>query len=186
VRVHLDAERPQKRLGDRAPGDAGRRLPGAGALEDVADVGQPILLSPDEVGVAGAREMDLLALGFDRPRVHPLFPVCVVAVDDTQRDRAAERAAVTDAARHLRLVALDLHPPTTAVPELAPGEVAVECLTVELEPGRQALDDGRQPRPVGLTGGDEMQRHGRCRLVRVGRGRCFVRPATEPGRSSGT
>ena len=81
-----------------------------------------------EVGVAGTRKVDLLDLLLDRPGVHPLLPVGVVAVLDQERDRAAERAAVPDAAAHDRAVGLDLHPAAAAVAELAAGEVAVDVV----------------------------------------------------------
>ena len=80
-------------------GDARGRLARGGALEDVAHVALLVLLRADEVGVPGTRQVDLGDLLLDRPRVHPLLPVGVVAVGDLQRDRAAERAAVADAAR---------------------------------------------------------------------------------------
>ena len=115
-----------------------RRLARAGPLEDVAHVGQAVLLGADQVGVPGPRQVHLGQLGLDRPRVHPLLPVGVVAVDDLQRDRAAERASVPDPAGHLDLVALDLHPAAAAVAELAARQVAVERLAVE----RRARPEG--------------------------------------------
>ncbi len=75
----------------------------------------------------GARQVDLGGLGLHRPRVHPLLPVGVVAVDDLQGDRAAERAAVAHAGGDLDPVALDLHPPAAAVAELAAGQIAVRA-----------------------------------------------------------
>jgi len=39
---------------------------------------------------------------------------------------------VADATGHLGLVALDLHPPATAVAELAPRQIAVDGVAVEL------------------------------------------------------
>ena len=73
--------------------------------------------------MARAREVHLGHVGLDRPRVHPLLPVGVVAVGDLEGDRAAERAAVADAGGDLGAVALDLHPPAAAVAELAPRHV---------------------------------------------------------------
>ena len=64
------------------------------------------LVDPHEIGVAGPGQVDLRELGLDRPRVHPLLPVGVVAVMDLERDRAAQGAAVPDPARDLGLVAL--------------------------------------------------------------------------------
>ena len=161
MRDDLDAEGAQERLGQRAAGDARGGLARAGALEHVAHVGEAELPDAGEVGVAGARQVHLGHLGLDRPRVHPLLPVGVVAVGDLERDGAAERAAVADAGGDLGGVALDLHPPAAAVAELAARHVAVDRLAVELEPGGQALDDRGEAGPVALPGGDDAQRHAR-------------------------
>jgi hypothetical protein len=144
----LDAERAQERLGQRPAGDAGGGLSRARALVDVGDVGEAVLPHAGEVGVAGAREVDLRDRVLHRPRVHPLLPVGVVAVGDLERHRAAQRAAVADAGGDLRGVLLDLHPPATAVAELAAGHVAVDGGEVELQARGQALDDAGQARSV--------------------------------------
>src|SRR4029078_3234632 len=94
----------------------------------------------------------------DGRSVHPLLPVRVVAVDDLERDRPAEGAAVAHAGRDLCAVALDLHPAPAAVAELAPGHVVVDRLAVELEPGRDALDDRGQSGAVALPRGDDAAR----------------------------
>ena len=159
VRADLDAERAQEGLGQRAAGHARGGLARAGALEHVAHVGQAVLPGADEVGVAGARQVDLGHLGLHRPRVHPLLPVGEVAVGDLQGDRPAQRAPVAHPAGDLRAVALDLHPPAAAVAELAARHVAVDRLAVELEARGQALDDAGQAGAVRLAGGDELQRH---------------------------
>ena len=159
VRADLDAERAQEGLGQRAAGHARGGLARAGALEHVAHVAQAVLPGADQVGVAGARQVDLGHLGLHRPRVHPLLPVGEVAVGDLQRDRPAERAPVAHAAGDLGAVALDLHAPAAPVAELAARHVAVDRLAVELEARGQALDDARQAGAVRLAGGDELQRH---------------------------
>ena len=53
VAEHADAELGEQQLGDGAGGDASGRLPGAGPLEHVAGIGEPVLLHPGEVGVPG-------------------------------------------------------------------------------------------------------------------------------------
>ena len=63
-------------------------------------------------------------------------------------------------AGHLGAVALDLHPPAAAMPELAARHVAVEVLRRQLEAGRQALDDARQAGAVRLAGGYKSELHG--------------------------
>ena len=161
VRDHLGAHGAQERLRERTARDPRRGLPRARALEHVAHVGEAELPDAREVGVAGARQVHLGHVGLDRPRVHPLLPVGVVAVGDLEGDGAAERAAVADAGGDLRGVLLDLHAAAAAVAELAPRHVRVDRLAVEREPGGQALDDGGQAGPVRLPGGDDAQRHAR-------------------------
>ena len=95
----------------------------------------------------------------DRPGVHPLLPVRVVAVGDQDRDRAAQGAPVADPGADLDRVALDLHPAAAAMAELAARHVAVERLAIELEPGRQALDDRDQPGAVRFARCREPQSH---------------------------
>jgi hypothetical protein len=146
--VHLDPEPAQERLGEPARGHPRGGLARARALEHVAHVGEAVLLHPREIRVPGPRQVDLVHLGVDRPRIHPLLPVRVVAVRDPHGDRAAKGAAVADARRHLAAVGLDLHAAAAPVAELPPGEVAVEVLGAELQPGRKALDDRHEPRPV--------------------------------------
>ena len=164
VAVDADAERGQKRLADGAADHPSSGLPCAGALEDVTHVAEAVLLCPDKVGVTRARQVNLGHIAVDRPRVHSLLPVGVVAVAHLKRDRPAERAAVPDPARHLDSVALDLHPTAAAMSELASLKVAVERVAVELEPGRHPLEDARQARAVRLAGGCEAERHCAPRL----------------------
>ena len=107
--------------------------------------------------MAGARQVHLLDLGVDRPRVHPLLPVGVVAIRDEDRDRAAEGAAVADSGADLDRVGLDLHPAAAAVAELAPGHVAVERLAVELEPAGMPSTIATRPGPVRFPCGCEAE-----------------------------
>ena len=62
------------------------------------------------------------------------------------------------------LVLLDLHATAAAVPQLTAGKIPVEGLTVEDQTGRQPLDDAGEAGTVRFAGGDEFERHGRCRL----------------------
>ena len=94
----------------------------------------------------------------DRPGVHPLLPVGVVAVRDQHGHGTAERSPVADTGADLDRVALDLHPPAAAVPELAPRHVGIDPPAIELEPRGQPLDDRDQPGAVRLAGGGETKR----------------------------
>ena len=114
--------------------------------------------------MSGARQMDLGHIGLDRPGIHALFPVLVVAVVHAQADRAAERAAMAHTGRNLGAVLFDLHAPAAPVTELAPGKVAVDVLGAQLQARRKALDDRGQPGTVGLAGGYKAQGHGRLSL----------------------
>src|SRR5690606_20575907 len=120
----------------------------AGPFEHVADVAVAELPGAGEVGMAGTRRVhadDLLFdLGVDRPGVHPVFPVLVVAVGDQQRDRAAHRLAVADAGAHLGGVGLDAHASTPSVSQLAAGHVAVYAFAIQLQTGRKTLDNCSQ------------------------------------------
>ena len=109
--------------------------------------------------MSGTREMHLLHGAIDRPRIHALLPVRVVAVLDQERDGAAERAAMADAAPDDRAVGLDLHPAAAAVAELAPREVAVDVGGLELEPRGQPLEHGHEPGTVRFAGSSEAKRH---------------------------
>ena len=129
-----DAERPQKRLCESTRRDACRGLARAGPLEDVADVGVAELQDAGEIGMAGTRQVDLIDLSVDQPRVHALLPVGVVTVLDQENDRAAEGAAVPDAAANDRPVGLDLHPPAAAVPQLAARKVGVDVGRLQSRP----------------------------------------------------
>ena len=78
---------------------------------------------PGQRGVAGLAGQ----LGrVDRVGGHHGLPLGPFAVADPDRDRAAERHAVPDAAEDLDLVLLERHPGTPAVPEPAPGQVAAD------------------------------------------------------------
>src|SRR5436305_94257 len=160
VRVHRHPQRAQEGLAQPTAGHARRRLACRGTLEDVAHVALLVLVDSHQVGMSGARQVDLIDLLLHRPRAHALAPVGVVAVDDLQRDGPAERVAVADPAGDLGAVALDLHAPATTVAELAAGHVGVEILGRHLQAGRQALDDARQAGTMRLAGGYEAEGHG--------------------------
>ena len=117
MRQHLHPERAEERLAHRSDRDPRGGLPRARPFEHVPRVGEPVLLHPDQVGVAGprARQRRILELRlflFDGHDVLPLRPFGVV---DQDRDRRADRAAVADPAEDLEAVLFDLHPRPAAV-----------------------------------------------------------------------
>ena len=90
----------EQQLRERPGCDPGRRLPGAGPLEDVAGVVEAVLLHADEVGVAGAG-LAQRACRRARGGRHLLLPLGPLGVADHDRDRRAQRPAVADAAEEL-------------------------------------------------------------------------------------
>ena len=167
VRAHLDPDRSQERLGDGAGRDPSRRLARAGPFQHIPHVGVAVLEDAGQVGMARSRERHglpapavLLELGLvDRPRAHRRRPVPVVAVLDEERERASQRAAVTQAGARLDVVLLELLAGAPAVAGLPPGEVGPDQLVVELEPRREARDDDCQAGAVRLAGRDVGERH---------------------------
>jgi hypothetical protein len=55
----------------------------------------------------------------------------VVAIDDAESDRAAERFAAAHSGDEVGLIRLDFHAPTAAVAALTPGEIAVHIFCKE-------------------------------------------------------
>jgi hypothetical protein len=156
--AHLDADRAQQLLGDRARGDEDGRVPRARPLERVADIVVVVLHDAGEVGVAGPRQRHRLCplpvrLALGRPGAHPPRPVPVVAVADDERERRAERAPLPQPGEHLDLVGLDRLARAAAVALLAAAQVGVDLPALQLEPGRQARQDRDERRPVRLAGG---------------------------------
>ena len=146
----------EQQLGQRAGGDPGRGLPGRGPLEDVAGVGEAVLLHAGQVGVTGPglgeRRGGRPVLGGRRHLLLPLVGVALpLGVGDLDGDRRAERAAVADAAEERDLVLLEAHPRPTAVAEPAPGQLGLRR---------------RRPRPPGRRAGPRRRRRGRGRATR--------------------
>lgn len=60
---------------------------------------------------------------------------------------------------HLHVVALDLHPPTAPVAELAAGKIAIDRFALDRKTRWEALEDAGQARAMGFTGSGQTQRH---------------------------
>ena len=135
--------------GDLAERHACGGLAGAGPLEHRAGFVEAVLLHADEVGVAGTRTRERCAplepgqrLGVDRIGRHDLLPLGPLAVADAQRDRAAERGAVADAADDLQVVGLEAHPGTASVAQATAGERGLDVLAGHPDARRQSFEDG--------------------------------------------
>ncbi len=147
----LDAEVPEQLPAD-GPGRHPRcRLPGARALEHVADVVVPVLEHPGQVGVAGPELGHRLRRESLLERRHLRGPVGVVAVLEHDRDRAPDREAAPDAPHEPTRVHLDLLPVPPPVAALPAAEVAAEVVGRDLETGGQAFDEDGQLGTVGLA-----------------------------------
>jgi hypothetical protein len=163
VAQDLDAEVRQQLARDGARGNARRRLPGARALEHVADVLEAVLESTGEVGVARARACHGRAagargfLGHLRLDVHRLLPVLPVLVRDEERNRAAGRLAPAYARQHLRAIGLDRHAAPAAVAALPPAKRGGHRVEIDRQPGRHAVDDRHERLSVRLTSGEKSQ-----------------------------
>ena len=182
-------ERPR-----HAPGrDPRRGLARGGAFEHVPHVAEPVLQGAGEVGVAGPDAGDrcgtLVAVGrqrgelggrrlVERLDLHHLRPVLPVAIGDEEEDRRTERHAMAHTGDDLGAVVLDLLARPAAIAALPAGEVDLEGIGREREPGRDALDRHAQRLAVRLARGQEAEgSHRRAgRVTRRGR-RSARRPA---------
>ena len=84
---------------------------------------------PGRGRVSGAPRLSPASdLGVDRVGRHDLLPLGPLAVADAQRDRAAERGAVADAADDLQVVGLEAHAGTASVAQATAGERSLDVL----------------------------------------------------------
>ncbi len=159
----LDArpELGQQALGDRPGGHPGRRLPGAGALQDVPGIGPVVLQHAHQVRVARTGEVHApqrlvvrLRSGLDGHR-HP--PVLEVPIPEPHGQGGAERLAQPHAAQDLARVLLDRHPAAPAMSPLPARQLGGDLLGKKREPGGHALDDHEPALAVRLPGGGEAE-----------------------------
>ena len=157
---HGAAQRRQDALRQSAARDLRGGLAGARALDHVADVVELVEKRSTQVGVARSRDGD--GLRVRRPRGGRLdgehvAPVRRVAIGHEQRDRSASGAPVPHPAQHADPVLLDALPFAAAVAALAAAQLGVDGGDVHGEPGRAAVEDGREAGPVRLPGGEIAQ-----------------------------
>ena len=131
----------EEQLRQRADGHPERRLPGAGAFEDLADAGLVIDRAGqvDMAAARGGRLGEALELG--------------VLVDEAERDRGAGGPAVVGPRIDDDPVGLERLPLAAPVPPLPPLQLAVDEAGFQGDARGEALDDRRQRRAVGLAGG---------------------------------
>ena len=131
------ADRGQRRLGERAGGDAADRL-AARRAPAAAVVAHAVLLRVDVVGVAGSEHV--LERG--------VVARARVSAAHDHRDRRAERHALEHAAHELDpvgLLALRRQRALAGPPAI---EIALHVGDVDADPRRHAVDDDADRRPV--------------------------------------
>ena len=122
-------------------------MPGRSAWPGLGRVSGALRARPASTsGSTGSADMTCSHLG------HSVLPTRIAI-------GAAERAAVPDAAEHLDLVGLELHPGAAAVAEPAAGQLGGDVGGGDLDVGDHAFQHGDQGGAVGLSGGDPAQ-HG--------------------------
>ena len=129
------------------------------AFQDVAGVVEPVLLHPDEIGVAGPRLVQRLLGDAGRGR-HLLLPLRPLGVVDHDRDRRAEREAVADAAEDLDVVTLEAHPRPAAESQTAPGQLVAQLLDGDRKTRGEPFDHHGERGAVRLAGGQVAQHAG--------------------------
>src|SRR5262245_20125409 len=147
--------------GQRSGCDARGGFARARAFEYVADIGVSVLDRAGKIRMPRTRTRHVgpfaagrafWRLGLD---VHRLLPVHPVAIPDEERDRRASGHAMTNAAKDLRAVALDLHASATSVAALPPTQLRVERIDVEGQTGRHAVEGDDERLPMRLAGGEK-------------------------------
>ena len=130
----------QPLLGDRAGGDADRRLAGGGAAA-AAQVAQSVFLPVGIVGVAGP----------ERVGERAVVLAALILVADQKADRRAGRPAFEHTGQNLDAVGLLALRHVAGAAGLAPVEVPLNIAFGELEPGRTAVHDSAVSGSVALA-----------------------------------
>src|SRR5207248_2992977 len=124
------------------------------AFEDVAGVVEPILLHARQVGMTGTRLGERL-LGTTGSGRHLLLPFRPLSVADLDSHRRAERASVAHAAQDRHVVALEPHARPPPEPETPPGELLLDLLHGDRQPGGQPFDHDYQRATMRLASSEE-------------------------------
>ena len=137
-------------------GHPGRRLPGRGPLEHLGDLVEAVLLHAGQVGVPGPGLGEPAALppGAGRHRSshlgHSVLAISIPTGDPIVRPWSTPEISVTSScSKRIRG-----SPPVAEAP---PGQLGLDVLDGEGQPGGQALDDDEQGLAVALAGGQEAQ-----------------------------
>ena len=174
VAFHAHPQIGQQLLGHGAASHPGGGLPGAGPLQDVADVPPVVLEGSHQVRVArtgkvvGPQRLGILA----RRRwqgAHGRPPVFPVAIPDQHGDGRAQGLSQPHARDQLRAIGLDLHAAPAPVPALATAKLRIHVpLHLQGEARRHALEKRHQTPPMGFARGVECEpMHGPSSVLRA-------------------
>ncbi len=153
----LDPEMGQQLARDAACSHARRGLSCRRTLQDVPDVGVPVLQGAGQVCVPRPQSRHRLGLVTLFGGGHLRRPVHVVFVFEHQRDGASDRHAAAHSAHDARHVGLDFLATPATVAALTAREIATQVFLGDLEPGRKSVDDHSQLRAVGFARGQPSQ-----------------------------
>ena len=150
---HADPELGEERLAAGADRDTGGRLAGAGSLQDVAHVVEPVLLHAHQVRVArprtGQPRVGILS-ALDRHQLRVLR--LELDVRDRDRHRGAEALPVAHPRQDLEPVRLEPLPSAASVAVPTPGELPRDLLRNDAHACREPLQDRDQRLAVRFTG----------------------------------
>ena len=136
-----DPQRPKELLGQGPGGHAGGGFPGAGPFEDRPNRGQ-VLDRAAQVAMA-------------RPGPGEVFHIVdlEVLVGDEQGDGAAQGYAPPDAGEDFHMIGFDFLPAAATIAALAPHELGIDGLDIQIDSCREAVHEGQQGPAVRFTGG---------------------------------
>ena len=146
----LYAQFAQKSLADRTYGHPHRGFAGTRTLQYIPHIFTVIFQNPRQIRMTGTGCRDFFPFWLTKGG-HAAVPVGKVLVDYLQGQWAAQCFIKTHAGEDFYLVRLNLHAPATAIALLAAGKFPVNILLMQLQPGRQALQNRCQPRSMGLA-----------------------------------
>src|SRR5579859_2210947 len=157
VAADFNPELAQEHLAERAGGHARGGFARARTFEHVANVAEAELDHARQVGVTGPQPGHRRRWFGHRFDVHLALPVCPIPILDDHRDRPTHGQTVSHAGDDLHAVVFDLLTPTAPVALLATGEVDIDVLSQNGEPGGQVLDEDGELWAVRFAGRDHAQ-----------------------------
>jgi len=149
VASELDVKDGQQLLCQSAYCHPRCRLSCAGAFEHEARIVQSVLCHSCVVGMAWSRDGEPWHPP-SRPAVTPILPI---SIGYAQRYRCTGSPARQHPAQDLDLIMFDPHPLATAIAALTSGQITVDRSLVHSQARWHSLNNGRETRAMGFTGG---------------------------------